>query len=125
MNFETCRAMTMAISIAMAALLVPSAVLGQDAPSDPTGSKAAPARELVIGTKEAAPFAMKDRDGQWTGRSIDLWKRVAGEIGLAYRFEEHPLPDLIAETAALIRSRAFGGWMAARRVNPGRFPASR
>ncbi|WP_244425478.1 transporter substrate-binding domain-containing protein [Bradyrhizobium sp. STM 3843] len=43
---------------------------------------------LVVGTKEAPPFAMKDQSGKWTGISIDLWNRVSNQLGLQYRFEE-------------------------------------
>ena len=45
-------------------------------------------RELVVGTKEAAPFAMKNADGIWTGISIDLWRRIAEEKRIRYRFVE-------------------------------------
>jgi polar amino acid transport system substrate-binding protein len=45
-------------------------------------------RELVIGTKEAPPFAMKTADGTWQGISIDLWRHVADELHLHYRFVE-------------------------------------
>jgi polar amino acid transport system substrate-binding protein len=45
-------------------------------------------RELVVGTKEAAPFAMKDADGVWHGISIDLWRRIADQLHLHYRFSE-------------------------------------
>ncbi|WP_339151139.1 transporter substrate-binding domain-containing protein [Rhizobium sp. T1470] len=41
-----------------------------------------PQRELVIGTKEAPPFAMKDADGNWSGISIELWREVAQKLGL-------------------------------------------
>jgi ABC-type amino acid transport substrate-binding protein len=47
-------------------------------------------RELVVATKEAPPFAMKARDGSWNGISIDLWRRVADELHLRYRFHEEP-----------------------------------
>ena len=47
-------------------------------------------RELVIGTKEAPPFAMKAADGTWQGISIDLWRRVADQLHLRYRFVEEP-----------------------------------
>jgi polar amino acid transport system substrate-binding protein len=46
--------------------------------------------ELVVGTKEAPPFAMKAADGTWNGISIDLWRRVADELHLHYRFYEEP-----------------------------------
>ncbi|MGD9924555.1 MAG: transporter substrate-binding domain-containing protein [Pseudorhodoplanes sp.] len=45
-------------------------------------------REIVVGTKEAAPFAMKGPDGQWTGISIELWRRIAEQQKLKFRFHE-------------------------------------
>lgn len=45
-------------------------------------------RELVIGTKEAAPFAMKASDGSWNGISIDLWRHIADQLHLRYHFAE-------------------------------------
>lgn len=51
---------------------------------------AAPPHELVVGTKEAPPFAMRTADGNWRGISIDLWRRVADDLHLQYRFAEEP-----------------------------------
>ncbi|WP_165911913.1 MULTISPECIES: transporter substrate-binding domain-containing protein [unclassified Rhizobium] len=60
----------------------------------PRSAPAAPAefpdRELVIGTKQAPPFAIKGPDGAWTGLSIDLWQQVAGKLGVKYRLVEEP-----------------------------------
>ncbi|MFZ0372143.1 MAG: transporter substrate-binding domain-containing protein [Xanthobacteraceae bacterium] len=47
-------------------------------------------RELVIGTKQAPPFAMKAANGTWQGISIDLWRHVADELHLHYRIVEEP-----------------------------------
>jgi polar amino acid transport system substrate-binding protein len=57
------------------------------------------ARELVIGTKVAAPFAIKEEDGTWHGISIELWRRIADQMHLRYRFEETSLNGLIAGVA--------------------------
>jgi ABC-type amino acid transport substrate-binding protein len=51
-------------------------------------------RELVIGTKVAPPFAIKAKDGSWHGISIDLWRRIADQIHLRYRFQETTLTGL-------------------------------
>ena len=51
-------------------------------------------RELIIGTKVAAPFAMKEEDGAWRGLSIELWRHVANQMHLRYRFEETSLSGL-------------------------------
>src|ERR1700684_2236555 len=59
-------------------------------------------QELVIGTKEAAPFAMKSADGSWSGISIDLGRRIADDLHLHYRFAEE------ADVQALIDGVAAG-----------------
>jgi polar amino acid transport system substrate-binding protein len=56
-----------------------------------------PNRELVVGTKEAPPFAMKATDGSWTGLSIDLWQQVAEKLGVKYRLVEEPSVQSLLE----------------------------
>ena len=74
-------------------------------------------RELVIGTKEAPPFAIKNRDGSWSGISIELWRRVADEMKLPYRLvEEQTVQGLIDGTAA----GKFDAAVAALTVTPAR-----
>ena len=51
-------------------------------------------RELVVGTKVAPPFAIKAEDGSWHGISIDLWRRIARQTHLNYRFQETTLEGL-------------------------------
>jgi polar amino acid transport system substrate-binding protein len=45
-------------------------------------------KKLIVGTKEAPPFSMKDSDGRWIGISIDLWHQIAKELNLTYEFLE-------------------------------------
>jgi polar amino acid transport system substrate-binding protein len=45
-------------------------------------------RELAVGVFEAPPYAMKGPSGEWKGFAVDLWKVIAGDLGLPYRFEE-------------------------------------
>ncbi len=67
----------------------------------PNNPDTAAQRELVIGTKEAPPFAMKASDGTWQGISVDLWRRVADQLDLHYRFAEAPdVQSLIDGVAA-------------------------
>ncbi|MBV8227648.1 MAG: transporter substrate-binding domain-containing protein, partial [Verrucomicrobia bacterium] len=77
------------VAIALAAVLT-------QAPESPAQTLAPPpeARELIIGTKVAPPFAMKGEDGTWRGISIDLWRHVADQIHLRYRFQETTLKGL-------------------------------
>jgi ABC-type amino acid transport substrate-binding protein len=50
---------------------------------------------LVIGTKVAPPFVIKNDNGQLEGISIELWKQMAENLKLSYRFEEVELPELV------------------------------
>jgi len=56
---------------------------GQRGPAPPQVQK-----KLIVGTKEAPPFSMKDSEGRWTGISIDLWRQIATELNLDYEFLE-------------------------------------
>jgi polar amino acid transport system substrate-binding protein len=66
------------LSLAMLALGC-SAVRAQGTASD---------KELVVATKEAPPFAMKQPDGSWGGISIELWRRIADRAHLKFRLVE-------------------------------------
>jgi ABC-type amino acid transport substrate-binding protein len=59
-----------------------------------------PERELIVGTKEAPPFAMKAGDGTWQGISIELWRHVAEKMQLRYRFVEEPTVQGLIEGIA-------------------------
>ncbi len=52
-------------------------------------------KELLVATKEAPPFSMKTDDGTWSGISIALWKEIAGELDLRYRFIETDLQGML------------------------------
>jgi ABC-type amino acid transport substrate-binding protein len=86
--------------LALALSWPPGTVLAQPgaAPSAPPPGFAG--RELVIGTKDAPPFAMKNAEGQWQGISIDLWRHVAEGMKLRYRFEEMPTVQALVDAVA-------------------------
>ncbi len=50
---------------------------------------------LKVGTKIAKPFAMKDADGKWYGISIELWEKIAKELGIEFQWHEHSLSSLL------------------------------
>jgi polar amino acid transport system substrate-binding protein len=55
-----------------------------------------PSGDLVVGTFEVPPFAMRDSGGSWSGIAIELWREVARRQGIPYRLEEHDLQSLLA-----------------------------
>lgn len=74
-----------ALALAMALAVSPCAA----------AEKTPPARTLVVGTKEAPPFSMKDADGGWTGIGIELWRNIATELDLVFEFRETDLKGLL------------------------------
>jgi ABC-type amino acid transport substrate-binding protein len=74
-------------------------------------------RELVVGTKVAPPFAIKDDQGHWSGISIELWRRVADKLKLRYR-----IVDVVSVSALLenVESGDFDVAVAAITVTPAR-----
>jgi polar amino acid transport system substrate-binding protein len=57
-------------------------------------------RVLVIGTKPAPPFSMQDADGKWQGISIQLWREIAKELKLKFKFKKVTLKQLISQAEA-------------------------
>ena len=45
--------------------------------------------KLLVGAIFAPPASMKSADGQWEGLSIELWRRVAQELGVQYDLREY------------------------------------
>jgi polar amino acid transport system substrate-binding protein len=77
-----------------AALLLVSIV--RSMPDAAAQEEAPIARELVVGTKEAPPFAIKGENGEWSGISIELWRKVADQLKLRYRFvDAGSMPSLL------------------------------
>ncbi len=70
----------------------------QPALSDATES--AGGDEIVVATRHAPPFAIRDQSGDWSGIAIELWAALADELDLAYRLVEvEALDRMIEETA--------------------------
>ena len=88
-----------ALAGAILVLIGPGQAQTTDTASAPISSR----QELVIGTKEAPPFAMKVADGSWSGISIDLWRHVADDLHLRYRFSEEPTVQGLIEGGAVGR----------------------
>lgn len=65
--------------------------------SEPSIEEAPP--KLVVGTKHSPPFAFKNPDGQWTGISIEMWKRLTDELNLEYELRELSLEQMLSGIA--------------------------
>lgn len=87
----------MVVAKRLAAVLLIALVAGVQV--QPAGAQVLATETLTVATREAPPFAMKDDDGAWTGISIALWKQIADDLGLDYRFEEAALADMVPGVA--------------------------
>jgi ABC-type amino acid transport substrate-binding protein len=52
---------------------------------------------LKIAVFERPPYSFKDKDGNWTGLSIDLWEQIAGRLGLSFDYVETPLSEVYVQ----------------------------
>lgn len=59
-------------------------------------------KKLIVGTKLAAPFAIKNADGTWQGISIELWQTIATKLGLTYELREFDLKGLLDGVATAL-----------------------
>lgn len=109
MGFRSARVPAAAFLLLAAALVL--------TPRAASAEAAINAHELVIGTKEAPPFAMKDKAGNWTGISIDLWRHLAAELKLQYRFAEAQSVGALIDG---VRAGNFDAAVAAITVTSGR-----
>ncbi len=56
-------------------------------------------QHLMIGTKIAKPFAMKDENGRWYGISIELWEKIAKKLNIDYSWQEETLDTLLNDVS--------------------------
>jgi len=73
-------------------------------------------KPIVVATRQAPPFAIKGADGRWSGLAIDLWRDVAKDQGVRYRFAETDLDGMVSGVA----SGKYGASVGALTVTPQR-----
>jgi len=69
------------IAIALAVCLV-----GAAARSSASGAEHAPDEPLRVAVYDVPPYGSVDAEGLFSGASVDLWRRVAEDLHLTYRF---------------------------------------
>ena len=76
-----------------------AAQTASDAPFSPTAATGSTSKPLIIATRQAPPFAMRDQDGNWRGIAIDLWAGIADSLDVDYRFTELSLTEMLDAVA--------------------------
>lgn len=52
--------------------------------------------EIIVGIKNSPPFIIKNSGNNYSGLSIDLWKKIADSLNIKYKFKEYDLTGLIS-----------------------------
>ena len=69
------------IAVALAVCLVGAAMR-----SSASGAERAPDEPLRVAVYDVPPYGSVDAEGLFSGASVDLWRRVADDLHLTYRF---------------------------------------
>lgn len=88
--------------------LAPLSVWATYDSADISDGGSGPAGVLRIATREVPPFAYSDADGSWQGIAIELWQRVAEEIGASSRYTAVSLEEMLRGTASAEFDAAVG-----------------
>ncbi|MDZ7684337.1 MAG: transporter substrate-binding domain-containing protein [Gammaproteobacteria bacterium] len=59
-------------------------------------ASAGPQEQLIVGTRVGPPLVIDDGAGDFDGITIELWRRVAADLGIDYEFRETSLAGLIS-----------------------------
>lgn len=79
----------------LASFFIMQCMLSAAADEIPVAEPAQAKKKLIVGTKDVPPFAFRNRDGQWTGISIETWRHVAKDLHIDYEIHEMSLDDLL------------------------------
>jgi len=52
--------------------------------------------EMIVGARHVPPFVIQGEDGTWSGITIDLWQRIAIELGYTYTVQDLALDEQLA-----------------------------
>ncbi|HET7308378.1 MAG TPA: transporter substrate-binding domain-containing protein [Gammaproteobacteria bacterium] len=72
--------------------------LAQAAPGQSGSQPTSTQPPLIVGIKVAPPFVIKNTDGTYSGISVELWKRIAKNLGWQYQFRQTDLDGLLQGT---------------------------
>ncbi len=81
----------------IAATALAEAASNLNIPVSGTASMSVASGRLKIAVFERPPYSFKDKDGNWTGLSIDLWEQIAGRLGLSFDYVETPLSEVYVQ----------------------------
>ena len=52
-------------------------------------------KRFIVGVVHDPPYLIKERNGEWTGFAVDIWKAVDKELRIPYEFKEMKFSELL------------------------------
>ena len=89
LNFLKANSSLVALRLVLISVSLIFASFALAAPGDEATTK-----ELRVAVAECPPFVIVE-DGQYSGLAIYLWERIAGEMGLSWKYTEYPLGSML------------------------------
>jgi polar amino acid transport system substrate-binding protein len=96
-RIQRCGAVSFVPWIACLTVLFAQCIFAQ-APAVAASPQASAQRDsprLRVLTRAVPPFAFQSADGKWQGIAIELWERIAADMGVAFDYQAVTLPDLL------------------------------
>jgi hypothetical protein len=54
-----------------------------------------PGKKLIVGVVQDPPYIIKERDGQWSGLNVEIWKSIVRDLRIDYEFREMTFKELL------------------------------
>lgn len=94
-----CRPLPLLLAITLLVVVLATGLLPLTADAQQSGqgnarpSSSPGALPLKVVTRAVPPFAFQDTEGKWRGIAIDLFERIASDIGVRFEYTEAPTLD--------------------------------
>ena len=89
LNFLKANSSLVALRLVLISVSLTFASFALAAPGDEVTAK-----ELRVAVAECPPFVIVE-NGEYSGLAIYLWERIAGEMGLSWKYTEYPLGSML------------------------------
>ena len=89
LNFLKANSSLVALRLVLISASLTFATFALAAPGDDVTTK-----ELRVAVAECPPFVIVE-NGEYSGLAIYLWERIAGEMGLSWKYTEYPLGSML------------------------------
>ncbi len=81
--------------LCLSSLLFLLAVTGALTAQPPGDAASGPGKKLIVGVVDDPPYIIKEKNGEWTGLNVDIWKTIARDLRIDYEFREMTFKEVL------------------------------